>query len=113
VKRWRTVPKRGFHVMGGTRRSQAAGMAIAPGISEGGPGNAHAARHGALLVERAHRADQWLYVLSGTGTAFVGRKKTALKTGTLLLIAKGEKHEIRNTGRRPLRALNVYAPPAY
>jgi hypothetical protein len=27
---------------------------------------------------------------------------------TLLLIERGEAHEIRNTGRRPLRTLNFY-----
>jgi mannose-6-phosphate isomerase-like protein (cupin superfamily) len=36
-----------------------------------------------------------------------------LRAGTLLLIERGERHEIRNTGRAPLRTLNVYVPPAY
>jgi mannose-6-phosphate isomerase-like protein (cupin superfamily) len=31
----------------------------------------------------------------------------------LLLIERGAKHEVRNTGRAPLRTLNVYVPPAY
>jgi hypothetical protein len=31
----------------------------------------------------------------------------------LLLIERGDMHEIRNTGRGPLRTLNVYVPPAY
>ncbi|MBV8229453.1 MAG: hypothetical protein JO329_05655 [Planctomycetaceae bacterium] len=30
-----------------------------------------------------------------------------------MLIQRGETHEIRNTGREPLRTLNVYVPPAY
>lgn len=33
--------------------------------------------------------------------------------GTLLLIEKGDRHEIRNTGRAALRTLNFYVPPAY
>ena len=36
-----------------------------------------------------------------------------LKAGTLLLIERGDTHEIRNTGEGPLQTLNVYAPPAY
>src|SRR5262249_1938686 len=36
-----------------------------------------------------------------------------LKAGTLLLIARGDRHEIRNTGEGPLRTLNLYIPPAY
>jgi mannose-6-phosphate isomerase-like protein (cupin superfamily) len=31
----------------------------------------------------------------------------------VLLIERGDTHEIRNTGRQPLRTLNVYVPPAY
>jgi mannose-6-phosphate isomerase-like protein (cupin superfamily) len=31
----------------------------------------------------------------------------------LLLIERGERHEIRKNGREPLRTLNVYVPPAY
>jgi alpha,alpha-trehalose phosphorylase len=33
--------------------------------------------------------------------------------GTLLLIARGDRREIRNTGDGLLRTLNVYVPPAY
>jgi oxalate decarboxylase/phosphoglucose isomerase-like protein (cupin superfamily) len=29
------------------------------------------------------------------------------------LIEHGDAHEIRNTGRGPLRTLNLYSPPAY
>jgi mannose-6-phosphate isomerase-like protein (cupin superfamily) len=77
-------------------------MVIAPGDSEGGPDNDH------------RGADQWLFVLSGKGVALIGRqRKQALKAGTLLLIERGTKHEIRNTGRTPLQTLNLYVPPAY
>jgi oxalate decarboxylase/phosphoglucose isomerase-like protein (cupin superfamily) len=31
----------------------------------------------------------------------------------LLLIERGDRHEIRNTGRGLLRTLNWYVPPAY
>jgi len=36
-----------------------------------------------------------------------------LKAGSLVLIERGTTHEIRNTGRSPLKTLNVYVPPAY
>ncbi|HSD53836.1 MAG TPA: cupin domain-containing protein [Burkholderiales bacterium] len=76
-------------------------MVIVPGEAEGGPGNRH------------RGADQWLYVVAGTGTAIVGRRRHALRPGALLLIERGARHELRNTGRTPLRTLNVYVPPAY
>ena len=92
---------KGFRVATGNRRSQAAEMVIPPGDSEGGPDNRH------------RGADQWLYVLSGSGRATVGGRRTALRAGSLLLIERGETHEIRNSGRTPLRTLNFYVPPAY
>jgi mannose-6-phosphate isomerase-like protein (cupin superfamily) len=91
----------GFRVALGNRRSQAAEMVIAPGEAQGGPGNRH------------RGADQWLFVVAGTGVACVQRRRFALRTGALLLIEHGDTHEIRNTGRAPLRTLNLYSPPAY
>jgi mannose-6-phosphate isomerase-like protein (cupin superfamily) len=91
----------GFKVVLGDEHSQAAQMTLGAGETEGGPDNRH------------RGADQWLFVVSGTGEAVVERKKVPLRAGTLLLIARGETHEIRNTGRGPLRTLNVYVPPAY
>jgi mannose-6-phosphate isomerase-like protein (cupin superfamily) len=92
---------KGFHVVLGNRRSQAAQMVLEPGKSEG---NAHNKHRG---------ADQWLYVLSGTGVATVNKRKHPLKAGTLLLIEHGDEHEILNTGRSLLKTLNFYVPPAY
>ena len=92
---------KGFRVAIGNRRSQAATMTLAPGDSEGGPGNRH------------RGADQWLFVESGTGVAIVNRQRISLRTGALVLIERGDRHEIRNTGRTPLRTLNIYVPPAY
>ena len=92
---------RGFRVALGDRRSQAAQMTLGPGDTEGGPDNRH------------RGADQWLFVVSGSGEAIVNGERVALRRGTLLLIQRGDRHEIRNTGKRPLRTLNVYVPPAY
>jgi mannose-6-phosphate isomerase-like protein (cupin superfamily) len=56
---------------------------------------------------------RWLFVVSGTGAATVNDRRHALRAGTILLIEKGDTHEIRNTGRTPLKTLSVYVPPAY
>jgi len=94
--------RREFAVVLGNRRSQAAEMVLAPGASEGGSGNRH------------RGADQWLFVVSGTGRATINRRKHRLKAGTLLLIERGEEHEIENTSRSErLATLNFYVPPAY
>ena len=92
---------KGFNVVLGNRRSQAAQMVLEPGNAEGHAGNRHAG------------ADQWLYVVSGRGVATINERRVALQPSTLLLIEHGDRHEIRNTGRALLKTLNVYVPPAY
>jgi mannose-6-phosphate isomerase-like protein (cupin superfamily) len=54
-----------------------------------------------------------LFVVDGTGTAIINGQTLELSTGTLVLIEAGDRHEIRNTGRRLLKTLNIYLPPAY
>jgi mannose-6-phosphate isomerase-like protein (cupin superfamily) len=90
-----------FQVTIGNQRSQAAQMVLEKGEAEGGSDNHH------------RGADQWLYVVSGSGVAIIDGKRTSLVPQTLLLIEKGENHEIRNTGRTELRTVNIYVPPAY
>lgn len=76
-------------------------MVLSPGETEGGPDNTH------------RGADQWLFVVDGQGTAIVNRRKYVLRPGTLVLIERGDRHEIRASGSSPLKTLNVYVPPAY
>lgn len=92
---------KGFRVAFNVRRAQAAEMVLAPGESEGGADNSH------------RGADQWLYVVAGTGVAVVEGRRASLKAGTLLVIERGERHEVRNTGRGLLKTLNFYYPPAF
>jgi mannose-6-phosphate isomerase-like protein (cupin superfamily) len=90
-----------FRVVLDDDRSQAAEMTLAPEETEGGPENRH------------RGSDQWLFVIAGQGMAVVSGRRADLRAGTLLLIARGETHEIRNTGSGPLQTLNLYVPPAY
>ena len=92
---------KGFTICSGNKRSQAATMVIPPGESEGGPNNNH------------RGADQWLFVVSGKGAATIEGKPVELRTYSLVLIERGENHEIKNTGRTNLVTLNLYVPPAY
>ena len=92
---------KGFRVALELRKLQAAEMVLAPGDSEGGPDNRH------------RGADQWLFVVAGTGLAIVEGRRQRLKSGSLVAIERGERHEIRNTGRTLLKTLNFYTPPAY
>jgi mannose-6-phosphate isomerase-like protein (cupin superfamily) len=101
-----TTHRRGdFEPLHDTGTSQAAMMTLAPGEDTGESAN-----------NEHPWAEQWLYVVSGTGTATAGPRKgkaVKLAVGSLLFIAKGEPHVITNTGETPLVTLNIYAPPAY
>src|SRR5689334_20416447 len=95
-------PKSFFKVLASTHDSQVEPMVLKPGQSTSDePENEHA------------KCEQWLYVISGAGRAIVGKKRQTLKKGSLLLIGKGEPHQITNTGRTPMLTINFYAPPAY
>jgi mannose-6-phosphate isomerase-like protein (cupin superfamily) len=90
---------KGFRVAIGSSRSQAAEMMIPPGDAEGCPENRH------------RGADQWLYVVSGTGAALVNGKRYAVHAGALVLIEHGDEHAIKNTGGELQRTLNFAAYP--
>jgi mannose-6-phosphate isomerase-like protein (cupin superfamily) len=92
---------KGFRVHFGNKGSQAAEMVLEPGDSEGDSKNKH------------HGSDQWLFVVSGKGTAIINNKRYPLTSGSLVLIERGDLHEIKNTGKELLRTLNIYVPPAY
>lgn len=89
-----------WRVVTTTKRSQAAIMVISPGDKEGGPDN-------------RHDSDQWLFVVDGRGSATVEGEEVELEPGVLLLVEKGEEHEVRADAGVELRTLNVYAPPEY
>jgi len=93
--------RKAFDVVLSNASAQAAEMTLRPGKSEGGQDNRH------------RGSDQWLFVVSGRGTAIVNGHEYSLTKGMLILIERGDTHEIRCTGRTPLRTLNVYVPPAY
>jgi len=85
-----------------SRSVQAAVMTLKPGESSSD------------RMENEHpRAEQWLFVTSGTGEAKVDRRRLRVRAGTLLLIPKGAPHQVSNTGRVRLVTLNFYSPPAY
>ena len=102
MKHVKTGSKRGFfEVLVSTRSAQAAMMTLGPGQATGEPSNEHP------------RSEQWLFVVSGSGTARIGKRSLEIRKNSLLVIEKDEVHQITNRGRRPLITLNIYAPPAY
>lgn len=105
TKRKRGSSVEDFKPLHATQSSQAAMMTLAPGEKTQEDGDRPANEHA--------WAEQWLYVVSGSGKARVGKRSVSLREGSLLLIEKRERHLIHNTGKQPLVTFNVYAPPAY
>jgi mannose-6-phosphate isomerase-like protein (cupin superfamily) len=91
----------GFRLSVANSRSQAAVMVLAVGGKEGDSDNRH------------QGADQWLLVVEGSGAAVINGRSVQLKSGKIVLIEAGDRHEIRNTGRTLLKTVSVYVPPAY
>lgn len=90
-----------FKILAGSRAVQAALMVLRSGQDTGPPQNEHS------------RAEQWLFVVKGRGRARVNKRRVNLRANSLLLIEKGEVHQISNIGKAPLVTINFYAPPAY
>jgi mannose-6-phosphate isomerase-like protein (cupin superfamily) len=88
-----------FSVVMETDEAQAAEMTVEPGRTVGGPENYHS------------EADQWLYVVAGSGVATVDGEERRIAAGDLLLIEAGEAHGIENDGAEPLETVNFYTPP--
>src|SRR5688572_24428541 len=107
MKHIRTNSRANFEILHQTRSAQAAMMTLRPGgTSDEEPSNEHPS------------SEQWVFVISGSGEALVGKKqsslrRTKIRDGSILLVEKGELHQIKNTGRRMLVTLNFYMPPAY
>lgn len=101
MKRANVSFPRGFKLWLGDEHSQAATLVLAPGETTGGPENRHSG------------ADQWIYVVSGTGEADIAGERFELTPSTLVLIERGDPHGFRNTGSGELCLLTFYTPPAY
>lgn len=101
MKRTQMTFQTGFRLGVGNDRSQCAVMVLAKGGVEGDAHNRH------------RGADQWLFVVSGSGVAKINGRDIDLGTGMMVLIERGDTHEIRNTGRSLLKTVSVYVPPAY
>lgn len=96
-----------FDLLLASRSVQTAKITLPPGgATDDEPSNEHP------------HSEQWVFILSGSGIVTIGKSRrtlrhVALGAQSLLLIEKGELHQIRNNGKRPLVAITFYAPPAY
>ena len=55
--------------------------------------------------------DQLLMLVKGTGEVRLGGVVSAVRKGALISVPAGTRHNLVNTGEKPIRLYTVYAPP--
>lgn len=58
-----------------------------------------------------HQPDQFLRVEEGSGEAVLDGVRTSIHAGFAVLAPAGTRHNIVNTGSKPLKLYTLYAPP--
>lgn len=57
--------------------------------------------------------DQFFHVESGTGEVSIAGRTTRIERGTAIIVPAGARHNVRNTGRTPLKLYTLFAPPEH
>lgn len=65
------------------------------------------------IGEEVHSVDQILSVVSGQGESVLDGRGKPFETGDVVAVPAGMRHNIRNTGKDPLKLFTVYAPPQH
>ena len=58
-----------------------------------------------------HTADEFFYVLSGTGVALVGGNEVSIETGDVVFVPKGQDHRLKTSGPDPLEIVFLVDKP--
>jgi len=69
---------------------------------------------GEEIGEETHETtDQFFRVEKGKGEVWIDGKATKIEGDTAIVVPAGARHNIRNTGQKPLKVYTVYAPPQH
>ncbi len=69
---------------------------------------------GAELGEEIHEnTDQFFRFEQGKGEVIIDGKTTKIEEDMAVLVPGGSKHNLRNTGHKPLKFYTLYAPPQH
>jgi mannose-6-phosphate isomerase-like protein (cupin superfamily) len=73
-----------------------------------------ALRPGEDIGEEVHRdRDQFFRIEKGRGEVWIDGHKTAIKSDFGIVVPAGARHNIRNTGDKPMRLYTLYGPPEH
>jgi len=69
---------------------------------------------GEEIGEEVHEdTDQFFRVEDGKGEVFIDGHVTRIESDTGIVIPAGARHNIRNTGLKPMKLYTLYAPPQH
>lgn len=69
---------------------------------------------GEELGEEIHPGtDQFFRVEEGKGAAVIEGKETPIKSDSAVVVPAGSRHNIKNTGHKPLKFYTLYSPPQH
>jgi mannose-6-phosphate isomerase-like protein (cupin superfamily) len=60
-----------------------------------------------------HQVDQCLFFVEGKGETIVAGKVSTVKEDDVLCVPAGMRHDVRNTGSKPLKLYTLYSPPQH
>ncbi|MGA9837596.1 MAG: cupin domain-containing protein [Gemmatimonadaceae bacterium] len=66
-----------------------------------------------LGAEIHPHTDQFFRVEEGKGMALIDGRETPIKSDSAIVVPAGARHNIRNTGAKPLQFYTLYAPPQH
>ena len=66
------------------------------------------------IGEEIHdEVDQFFRVEQGKGEVLIDGRTTKVESATAIIVPAGARHNIRNTGEKPLQLYTLYAPPEH
>jgi mannose-6-phosphate isomerase-like protein (cupin superfamily) len=66
------------------------------------------------IGEEVHRdRDQFFRVEDGRGEVWIDGVRTKIESGTAMVVPAGARHNVKNTGEKPLKLYTLYAPPEH
>lgn len=69
---------------------------------------------GEEIGEETHEdGTQFIRVEKGTGEVWIDGNKTEIRSDMAIVVPAGARHNIKNTGKEPLRLYTLYAPPEH
>lgn len=65
------------------------------------------------IGEETHDGAQFIRFEAGTGKAIIGTREVQVKDGSAIVIPRGVKHNVINTGKDDLKLYALYSPPEH